>query len=60
MLVGRCKVVGSTNDLNPASLTVARRIGWESQDWLTGAAGAAAGGGQPGRAVDYTTATCTA
>jgi len=27
MLVGRCNVVGSTNDLNPASLIVVRRIG---------------------------------
>ena len=26
ILVGRCKVVGSTKDLKPASLTVARRI----------------------------------
>jgi hypothetical protein len=42
MLVGRCKVVASTKDLNPASLTVARRM-------RPAAAGNAAGdrAGQP-------------
>jgi hypothetical protein len=41
MLVGRCKVVGSTKDLNPASLIVVRRMergnsGHQLAGWSTG------------------------
>src|SRR5690606_11791775 len=32
MLVGRCSVVGSTNDLKPASLMVVRRMRWGFQE----------------------------